>query len=126
MIPRLLLIAALALLLSLAGCGAEEPGVQTNDDPPPAEQPAGAERGAQLFNSSCGGCHILAAADTAGVVGPNLDELRPSRQDVLDAIDSGPGAMPANLLQGPDAEEVADFVEEYAGRTDDPPAAGRE
>jgi mono/diheme cytochrome c family protein len=115
MIRRLLPLLLTALLLAACGGGPEEPAVTTEDDQPPAEQPTSGEAGAQLFNSTCGGCHTLAAADTEGVVGPNLDELQPSREEVLGAIDSGPGAMPANLLQGPDAETVADFVAENAG-----------
>ncbi len=32
--------------------------------------------GAQVFaNSGCGGCHVLAAAGSGGVTGPNLDEV---------------------------------------------------
>lgn len=32
--------------------------------------------GAQVFaNNGCGGCHILAAADSGGTTGPNLDEV---------------------------------------------------
>jgi mono/diheme cytochrome c family protein len=34
--------------------------------------------GAQVFaNNGCGGCHILAAAESGGTVGPNLDEVLP-------------------------------------------------
>ncbi len=34
--------------------------------------------GAQVFASNgCGGCHILAAAESGGTVGPNLDEVLP-------------------------------------------------
>jgi len=30
--------------------------------------------GMQLFSKNCGGCHTLAAAGTAGTIGPNLDD----------------------------------------------------
>ena len=34
--------------------------------------------GAQVFaNNGCGGCHTLAAANSGGVTGPNLDEYWP-------------------------------------------------
>ncbi|MGA7396817.1 MAG: c-type cytochrome [Solirubrobacterales bacterium] len=34
--------------------------------------------GAQVYaNNGCGSCHILAAAESSGVVGPNLDEVIP-------------------------------------------------
>ncbi len=37
--------------------------------------------GAQVFaNNGCGGCHTLAAAQSGGVTGPNLDEVLPGQQ----------------------------------------------
>jgi cytochrome c551 len=98
--------------LALGACG--------GDDEPAGEQPAtgGAGtggRGAEIFSSTCGTCHTLAAADAEGAVGPNLDDLKPDRDRVLNAIESGPGSMPAGLLKGADAEAVADFVSENAG-----------
>lgn len=69
-----------------------------------------------LFASTCGSCHTLAAAETTGTVGPNLDELAPDTQAVLEAIQSGPGAMPENLLTGEEAEQVARFIAENAGK----------
>jgi mono/diheme cytochrome c family protein len=60
-----LLVAACAagLTLALSGCGTG--GYST-------EGSQGA--GKQLFVQACGGCHVLAAAGTAGTVGPNLDD----------------------------------------------------
>lgn len=72
--------------------------------------------GEQLFTSSCGSCHTLAAAGTSGNVGPNLDDLGPSENRVLSAIESGLGAMPAGLLSGPAAEAVAKYVSQNAGK----------
>jgi cytochrome c551 len=116
MIARLVLPLLLSALLLGACGGSDEPSVTTTEEEAtPTEQPTGGEEGAQLFGSTCGGCHTLSAADTQGTVGPNLDDAAPSRDEVLSAIESGPGAMPANLLQGPDAETVADFVAENAG-----------
>jgi mono/diheme cytochrome c family protein len=78
------------------------------------------EHGRQLFGQRCQQCHTLAAANAVGTVGPNLDELKPSRDVVLDAIDKGRargvGRMPADLVQGQDAEDVASFVAAVAGR----------
>ena len=103
-----------------AGCGQEiavaEPGL---------------ERGAILFNQRCSGCHTLDDAASLGskpprdqsggerTNGPNFNVRRESREDVLYAIRNGgfSGAiMPANIVVGQDAELVADFVAQYAGR----------
>lgn len=45
--------------------------------------------GAQVYaNNGCGSCHILAAAESAGVVGPNLDEVIPgmSKAEIEESI----------------------------------------
>jgi sulfite dehydrogenase len=72
-------------------------------------------RGKQLFTQTCGGCHTLKDAGTSGQVGPNLDDLKPDKDRVLNAIKTGPGQMPQNLYQGADAEAVAQYVASAAG-----------
>jgi hypothetical protein len=78
------------------------------------------EHGRELFGQRCQLCHTLAAANAVGKVGPNLDKLKPNKALVLDAIDHGrargAGRMPADLVQGEDAEDVASFVAAVAGR----------
>lgn len=76
-----------------------------------------------LFQTNCGSCHALAAAGTDGVIGPDLDRLlgagapEANRPRVLSAIENGVGGrMPAGILTGRQAEEVADFVARTAGR----------
>ena len=70
--------------------------------------------GREIFGEQCAQCHTLAAANAVGDVGPNLDDLRPDRELVLNAIEHGRtsarGTMPGNLVQGEEMEEVADFV----------------
>ena len=55
-----------------------------------------------------------------GVTGPNLDELSGlDRERVLNAIENGgtgQGRMPAGLLRGQDAEDVAAYVARVAGQ----------
>jgi mono/diheme cytochrome c family protein len=84
------------------------------------ELSAAQTEGRHLFVRNCGTCHTLAAASTAGRIGPNLDQLRPPKALTLDAIEKGrargQGQMPAELLVGGDAEDVADFLEATAGR----------
>ena len=56
---------------------------------------AGGDDPKLLFQSNCGSCHVLAAADTQGTVGPNLDEARPQLQQAIRQITNGGGGMPA-------------------------------
>jgi len=99
------------------------------------EVPASLEQGQTLFETNCGTCHTLYAAGTDGNFGPDLDELlagtgTPTEKEaieqiegrVLNAIDEGvdssstPGRMPPGILSGEQAEEVAEFVANTAGR----------
>jgi mono/diheme cytochrome c family protein len=72
------------------------------------------ERGRELFSQRCKNCHTLAAAKATARVGPNLDDLRPPKALVLNAIEkgraNGNGNMAARLVEGSDAEAVAQFV----------------
>ncbi|MBN1530033.1 MAG: c-type cytochrome [Thermoleophilaceae bacterium] len=77
------------------------------------------KEGKELFRQTCWSCHSLAAVDAQGVTGPNLDELAPDKERVLNAIKrggTGDGRMPANLLEGEDAENVALYVSKVAGQ----------
>jgi mono/diheme cytochrome c family protein len=78
------------------------------------------ENGKELFISTCKSCHNLDAVQAEGVTGPDLDELGGvDKQRVLNAIKNGgtgQNRMPANLLRGTDAEEVAAYVARVAGQ----------
>ncbi len=78
------------------------------------------EQGKQLFIQTCKSCHTLAAVNAHGVTGPNLDELGGvDKQRVLHAIEIGgigDGRMPPGLLDGADADAVATYVADVAGR----------
>jgi cytochrome c553 len=81
---------------------------------------AGETRGRDVFKDRCATCHTLAAANAVGKVGPNLDQLRPPPPLTLDAIQKGrargQGQMPAALVSGEDADDVAAFIAKVAGR----------
>ncbi len=84
---------------------------------------SGSSSGAQVFvKAGCGKCHALAAAGSKGAVGPNLDELRPSRERVERQVREGGRGMPpfAGTLSKREIEAVADFVASSAK-----PSAGR-
>jgi mono/diheme cytochrome c family protein len=73
--------------------------------------------GKTAFVATCGGCHALKDAGTSGNVGPNLDSLAPLTADrVAKQIAHGGGAMPAKLLTGQDAANVAAYVASVAGK----------
>jgi cytochrome c5 len=76
--------------------------------------------GREVFRLQCATCHTLAAAKAVGKVGPNLDDLKPPKALLLDAIQNGRirgnGTMPARLVTGRDADAVASFVSKVAGQ----------
>lgn len=101
-----------------ARAAAEAPPAEEPAEPPAGEPaPPAAEEAAVLFGQACGACHVLGVADTTGTIGPDLDLLAPSSEQVLAAIEnggSGTGQMPAGLLQGDQAALVAEFVAQAA------------
>src|SRR4051794_15854455 len=76
--------------------------------------------GRRLFAKNCAPCHTLHAVNAVGRVGPNLDQLRPPKELVVNAVETGRargnGQMPAELVTGKDAQDVAAFVSAVAGR----------
>jgi len=65
----------------------------------------------------CGGCHTLAAAGAHGQIGPNLDRLQPSYDQVRVQVQTGGGSMPsfAKSLTPAQIRNVAAYVATYAG-----------
>jgi mono/diheme cytochrome c family protein len=92
---------------------------------------AAMQSGRDLFAEHCAVCHTLAATNAVGKVGPNLDQLKPPASLVLHTIANGClqklvgkqynsiclgyGNMPADIVQGQDAVDVAKFVAAVAG-----------
>ena len=76
--------------------------------------------GRAVFGKNCATCHTLKASNAVGKVGPNLDVLHPPKGLILDAIAKGrargQGQMPAGLVDGQDAQDVAAYVAAVAGR----------
>ena len=120
--PRLLS----ACLLAVAAVAAT--GCTRNVEVP--KTPTAIHHGAELFNQRCSGCHTLDVASAEGskptgqvsggecTNGPNFNVRKENREDVLYAIRNGgfSGAiMPANVVMGRDAQDVALFLERYAG-----------
>jgi mono/diheme cytochrome c family protein len=125
-----------AAALLAAGCGTG--GVAS------AGGQADTQSGQQLFTQSCGSCHTLQAAGTSGTIGPDLDNAFAAdvaqgypqssiENVVLDQIRLGSGeiatytngklgnfkvqpTMPANIVKGQDAIDVAAYVASVAGQ----------
>ena len=72
----------------------------------------GSVDGKSVFTESCGSCHTLAAAGTNGQVGPVLDGLDRSADDIEDIVRAGRGAMPPfeGDLSDDEVAAVAEFV----------------
>jgi mono/diheme cytochrome c family protein len=93
---------------------------------------AAEKSGRELFGQHCGICHTLQAANSVGKVGPDLDQIQPSESLTLHTINNGclqnpskaessetclgQGTMPASILQGKQAQDVAQFVARVAGK----------
>jgi plastocyanin len=113
--------AAAGAIAVLSGCGVTDSGDNVVN-------------GKQLFVARCGSCHALQRAGTTGVTGPNLDQaFQQARKDGFgestfrgivhrqievpargNQVDPKTGKalplMPANLVKGDDAEDVAAYV----------------
>jgi mono/diheme cytochrome c family protein len=122
-VTRATVIACAATALLAGGCAQGEIEVP--------KQQATAHRGAQIFYERCSGCHSIDAANAYGskdpdqkqggerTNGPNFNQRKESKDDVLFAIRNGgfSGAiMPANIVTGKEAQLVADFLSQYSGK----------
>ena len=116
----MLLVAGVALV-ALTGCELKDDGDNLVN-------------GKELFVQECARCHTLARANAQGVIGPNLDEAwqraekdgfrrstfegvvhkqiqEPNRNAQVDPVTGKTlQLMPANLVKGDDAQDVAAYV----------------
>jgi mono/diheme cytochrome c family protein len=117
---RLLLVPAAALALLAAGCG--ESGIKVAKNSPDYQA-------AEIFGERCSGCHTLDAAGTEGSAtnvktrerkdGPNFNQRKEDVNSVLYALRNGgfsSGPMPQDIVTGPEAQKVAEFVAKYSGK----------
>jgi mono/diheme cytochrome c family protein len=110
-------LGAVALALALGACGRNDPNLET---------------GKAKFVEKCGSCHTLARAGTAGTTGPNLDTAFQAAlkdgmdRDTIEGIvhkqvlhPRSDSQMPAGLVKGEDASDVAAYVGYAADRSGD-------
>jgi len=71
--------------------------------------------GLEVFNNKamCGTCHVLKAAGSTGDIGPDLDSLKPSEEQVRGVVIEGLGVMPAFGEEGLLTSEEIDAVSYY-------------
>jgi mono/diheme cytochrome c family protein len=117
------MLAAATTLLAAGGisaCGSQ--GISVSKSSP-------YYKGAVLFREHCSGCHTLATVGAEGSAtsikdrvrtnGPNFNIRKENVEQALYAIRNGgfSGAiMPENIVVGPDAQAVAEFLAAYSGR----------
>lgn len=106
----------LALLMGtslvLAACGGNnnaDNGKDTGTTNGGETTTAGAGDAEKLFNQKCSSCH---GANLEGGVGPALNKIgsQLSKGDIENIIANGKGAMPAGLLKGDEASQVAEWL----------------
>jgi mono/diheme cytochrome c family protein len=113
-----LLLVAIILLLGFAACGGDDDDEGGEAAATETEAGGGEADGAAVFTSAgCGGCHTLAAANSSGSTGPNLDELMPSQEEAAEQVRNGGGGMPAfgDELSDAEIDAVAQYVADSAG-----------
>jgi mono/diheme cytochrome c family protein len=118
------LFAIALLVLGIGVPAAVIAAVSDNDSIPEAnvtDLTASEKHGRELFGLRCANCHTLKAANAVAEIGPNLDQLRPPKALVLNAIENGRaqgnGQMAADLYTGQNAQDVANFVAKAVGQT---------
>ena len=70
--------------------------------------------GLDVYNNKaqCGVCHTLQAAGSKGLIGPNLDQLKPQIPQIIFAVTNGIGAMQSweGILTYEEIEAVAYYI----------------
>ena len=92
--------------------------VASTPTPEPTPTPAAPTTPRGVFGHTCGTCHSLRDAGSGGLIGPDLDAVRPSAARVRRAIRTGSidGVMQPGLLRGREARAMAAYVARVAGR----------
>ena len=70
-----------------------------------------------LNKAVCSSCHTLQDSGANGMIGPNLDQIRPDKNRVMMAVTNGIGIMPAyeGELSLEEIEAVSHYVSTVAG-----------
>ncbi|WP_181350632.1 cytochrome c550 [Thalassobacillus sp. CUG 92003] len=110
------LIAVLGILvmivISAVGTNQQE-AIEEGDSGEQSEEQASSDP-EEIFQNNCAQCH---GSDLSGGNGPALQDVGSSlsKDDILGVIQEGPGAMPANAVQGEEADLVAEWLSKKTG-----------
>ncbi|MEK4027994.1 MULTISPECIES: cytochrome c551 [Bacillaceae] len=93
--------------VALAACGGGND--KSNEDNNGGGKETASAEGEQVYKQNCLSCH---GENLEGQVGPALDKIgsKYSKDEILNIIKNGKGQMPPNVVQGADAEAVADWL----------------
>jgi mono/diheme cytochrome c family protein len=112
-------------LLFMVGCGSQstDPGTTDSGSQQPAEEPADSgnesqdnaaenvaydeEKAKAAYQQSCVGCH---GQNLEGGVGPALKGNNLDEKQILEVLENGKGQMPAGLVSGEDAKNLAAWL----------------
>ncbi|MBT2698184.1 cytochrome c551 [Neobacillus sp. C211] len=105
----LTLLMGTALVMGLAACGGGNDDKGTDKGTDNGTDTVTSDAGAKIFDQKCSGCH---GGDLTGGMGPNLTKVgsKYSKDDILGIIKNGKGQMPANVVSGDDANQVAEWL----------------
>ncbi len=72
------------------------------------------ELGLEIYKNKamCGTCHVLQSAKSTGDIGPNLDQLKPTIDQIIYVVTNGVGVMQSwtGILTNEEIDAVAYYV----------------
>lgn len=123
MFKRWTAAAALALTLAavpLARLAAQDAAAAPAPNAGAEAATGNAEKGKAVFETAmCGACHVLAAAEASGPIGPSLDNNpNLTHAFIVERVANGAGAMPpfAGQLSPEEIEDVTAYILSVAAK----------
>lgn len=108
---KLLLLASLLILaMILVACGGDGDDGQTDgNDDNGSETAVDEDKAEEIFQNNCASCH---GEDLSGDSGPDLQTIGNdmSKDEILQQIEDGGDGMPAEIIEGEDADTVASWL----------------
>ncbi len=100
-----------SMALAACGGGGEDAGEEDGNNGgggEGTEETANAAQGEEVYQQSCVSCH---GGNLEGGAGPALETVgsKYSKDEILNIIENGKGNMPPNIVQGEEADAVAEW-----------------
>ncbi|WP_307256893.1 cytochrome c551 [Oikeobacillus pervagus] len=110
-----LLALLLGSSLALGACGGGEDATDdtkkepANNNETNTTETADAGDAQKIYDNKCLSCH---GENLKGQVGPALDKIGStlSKDEILNVLENGKGAMPANVVEGDEADQIAEWL----------------